>query len=269
MSYSQFDEERFILEAFPANLPGNGRHQPISATDGIHTTKCQWCELYQEQWDQPCPTKKRFLEIGAWDPITFSNTRALVELGWRGVMIEPSPGPFIELLLCCTACGEGVDTREHLVWGKRNGKACPKCGAVRYGYSDRITLVLAAVGLEAGLVQMEVTDDALSSSNAENLATWKELGGYYGRQLVSQITLEQIANQFGGFDLISIDAEGTSVDLFSHAMALGWRPHVWVVEIDNRAQELAATAEAAGYRSMNDIGYGKLGNGTNVVWVRK
>ena len=32
-----------------------------------------------------------FLEIGAFDPIRFSNTRALFEKGWHGTMVEPSP----------------------------------------------------------------------------------------------------------------------------------------------------------------------------------
>lgn len=31
-----------------------------------------------------------FLDIGAFDPFLFSNTRALYELGWNGVMVEPS-----------------------------------------------------------------------------------------------------------------------------------------------------------------------------------
>lgn len=33
----------------------------------------------------------RYLDIGAYDGITFSNTRALAELGWNGVLIEPDP----------------------------------------------------------------------------------------------------------------------------------------------------------------------------------
>ena len=36
----------------------------------------------------------QFLEIGAYHPEEFSNTRALVELGWGGVYVEPSPKCF-------------------------------------------------------------------------------------------------------------------------------------------------------------------------------
>lgn len=36
-------------------------------------------------------------EFGAWDGIHLSNTRALIQRGWRGVMIEADPGKFSEL----------------------------------------------------------------------------------------------------------------------------------------------------------------------------
>ena len=35
-----------------------------------------------------------FIDIGANDGLTLSNTRALAELGWRGVFVEPSPKSF-------------------------------------------------------------------------------------------------------------------------------------------------------------------------------
>lgn len=38
-----------------------------------------------------------FLDIGANDGKTFSNTRRLYELGWRGICIEPSPKAFERL----------------------------------------------------------------------------------------------------------------------------------------------------------------------------
>lgn len=38
-----------------------------------------------------------FLDVGANDGVTFSNTRALAERGWRGVLVEPSPQAFAKL----------------------------------------------------------------------------------------------------------------------------------------------------------------------------
>src|SRR6266566_887458 len=40
----------------------------------------------------------RFLDIGAFDGLTFSNTRCLAELGWGGVLVEPSPAAFVHLM---------------------------------------------------------------------------------------------------------------------------------------------------------------------------
>ncbi|SRR6266567_8798456 len=225
-SYSQFEEQDHILRAFVRlDAPG------------------------------------RFLDIGAWDPITFSNTRALVEMGWSGVMIEPSPGPFIEILRCCTKCGSGVDEREHERYGERKQKECSKCGGTRYGLDPRFTLILAAVGLESGFVAISVTDDALSTNDAKNLEVWKELGGFYGNIVVPTITLENISNQWGGFHFINIDVEGHSTDLLKRIIQIGWQPTCICVETDGRDQEIISVATA-----QYNVVYG---NGTNIVLVRK
>lgn len=42
--------------------------------------------------------KGTFLDIGAFDGVTFSNTRALLELGWSGTMIEPDPRNVVKLM---------------------------------------------------------------------------------------------------------------------------------------------------------------------------
>ena len=38
-----------------------------------------------------------FADIGANDGITFSNTRKLLELGWKGIFVEPSPAAYFRL----------------------------------------------------------------------------------------------------------------------------------------------------------------------------
>ena len=60
--HSQNDEEKWILEYFKSH--------PIA----------------------------RFLDIGAHDGVTLSNTRALAELGWGGTLVEPSAIPFRALM---------------------------------------------------------------------------------------------------------------------------------------------------------------------------
>lgn len=43
------------------------------------------------------------LEIGAFDGITFSNTRALLERGWHGILIEPDPRNVVKLIENCAS----------------------------------------------------------------------------------------------------------------------------------------------------------------------
>jgi Methyltransferase FkbM domain len=229
--YSQFDEQEHILQAL---------------RDVVHADGSPF----------------RFLDIGAWDPITFSNTRALVELGWSGVMIEPAPGPFLELLRCCTKCGVGVDVRAREVYGKRQQRECDKCGSLRYGFDLRFTLILGAVGTEAGFTRICATDDALSTSNAKSLETWDKLGGFYGWLLTPTITLEDIANRFGGFDFVNIDVEGTSTELLLKMLQLGWQPKCICVETDGRDQEILSAATPLHYHCT-------YANGTNLVLVRQ
>lgn len=194
MSYSQYDEERFIVEA-------------VGGMSGS------------------------FLDLGAYHPTEKSNTRALFEGGWGGVMVEPSPGPMRALL-------------------------------VEYGKEDRIKLIQAAVALTPGLVDLWVSDDAVSTSDQSSYATWKEAGGFFGQMRVPAITLNEIANQFGGFDFVNIDIEGLSVDLFTQALYLGWEPKCWCVEHNDRLGELLTEATGKGYVAT-------MTNSCNVVLVKK
>ena len=174
----------------------------------------------------------RFLDIGAWDPKTFSNTRALYELGWSGVMIEPSPTPMLSLLK-------------------------------EYGKEPRITLVQAAVAPTETIVAFEMSDDSVSTSDPASYAKWKDQTHFHGTVMVRTITWDQICLWYGGFDFVNIDAEGTSVDLFHEMLKAGARPQCCCVEHDGRLAELAAAATSQG------IGYKMVySNGTNALFAR-
>jgi hypothetical protein len=190
-----------------------------------------------------------FLDIGAWTATTFSNTRALFEAGWSGVLIEPSPGPFLQLLRTCSACGTAP--LEH--YGGRRGRrpdGCFTCGqSLRYGQDPRLTLILAAVGLTSSLLRLHATDDALTTSSGTQYEVWRDKGGFYGCFHIPQITLESIAAQFGAdFGFVSIDTEGTSVDLCGRMLDLNIRPRCICVEHDGHIDGLTSHAERHGYR---------------------
>lgn len=172
-------------------------------------------------------TTAKLLDVGAWDPIDKSNSRLLIEQGWMAVLVEPSPGPLRALV-------------------------------AEYESNPRVEVIGAVVAEKPGLVWLNVTDDAVSSSDAAVQETWAEAGGYYGGMHVPAVTFPEIWNQFGGFDYVDIDAEGNSVNLACLYLRLGGRPKVFLVEHDNRVAELMACFQGYGYKLVHM-------NGTNAI----
>lgn len=196
-NYSQNDEQRVILEAFHGHKPG------------------------------------RFLDIGAYDAKMLSNTRALYELGWGGVMIEPSPECFAGLM------------RE-------------------YGHDPRIELVLGAVGRRDDLIKMHMTADALSTSDVGHLERLGDSVKFSGRAYVWQLDLRELLARLGRiFDFVNIDVEGSSAELFLYALdCMIIPPRVYCVEHDHRHAQMCLKASAHGYREA-------MRSGENCVFVRE
>ena len=167
----------------------------------------------------------RFLDIGAWHAKDLSNTRALYERGWSGVLVEPSPEPCLGLLK-------------------------------EYGNEERISLVCACVGGMETFAQFHASADALSTSSQANFEKWRAVGGFYGRFYSPRIELGDLMERFGEFDFISIDAEGSSVEIFSELLRLPrfidgeGLPRCICVEHDNRNVECLDMAKAHGYREV-------------------
>ncbi len=89
------------------------------------------------------PPSGRLLDIGAFLPSLFSNSRALLDLGWSGVLVEPSPDPFNNLL-------------KH------------------YRDNQRVTLVNCAIAKTAELARFwDSGGDALSSASEDHLKKWE------------------------------------------------------------------------------------------------
>ena len=210
--YSQYGEQAAILDAF-------GRCAECNHDHGMHSPHCVF-------------TQPRFLDIGAWHPTIFSNTRALYELGWSGVLVEPSPGPVLSLL-------------------------------TEYHAEPRIQIVAGAVALPGWprAVPITVTDDGTSSADEATVSKWRELVQYRGVLHVATVTLESISAQFGHFAFWNIDAEGMSAEIFKRMIELEYRPHCVCVEHDGRIEELLTVATAVGYKCT-------MTNGTNMVVVR-
>ena len=174
----------------------------------------------------------RFLEIGACDGLLVSNTLALVELGWSGVMVEPSPRAFLEL-------------------------------QKRHGRNPKLTLVHAAVGLNHGMSKFWDSPGAEGYATTEegNRAKWQHLAVFEQPFYVPLVPWATILEEFPGtIDFLSIDTEGTSTDLFLAFPFDIEHPTVVCVEHDGRIAECLAHAQRWQYREV-------ARNGENLVLV--
>lgn len=176
------------------------------------------------------PGHGQFLDIGAWNAEDKSNTRALFERGWSGVLVEPSPGPARGLIAA-------------------------------YGGCQYVSVVCAAVARERSLVRMQITDDALSTTEQGNYEAWESQGGYFGSCYVPTVTIKDLINQFGAFHFVNIDTEGTSVDLLHALLETPMDPQCICVEYDKRLEEAVQLGLSRGYRIVD-------ANGTNLILAR-
>jgi len=180
--------------------------------------------------DQP----GRFLDIGAYNPKLFSNTRALYERGWSGVMVEASPGPFLDLL-------------------------------IEYGKCDRVELVCGAVSstLKPGWpARFHHSEAGVGTSNEAHYQKWRDKATFEGAFFVPVISMQILLCFFGAdFDFVNIDVEGESATLFLDALGRQLRPKCFCVEHDGRQEEITLAALKAGY-CMEHL------NGENVIFAR-
>ena len=160
-----------------------------------------------------------FLDIGAYDGRTRSNSYALAQMGWSGVLVEPSAPVFTELLNL-------------------------------HGKNSKLHLVQCLIGSKRGLVPFWPSRDGVSTSNKDHYEKWKDDAEFEPVVYVPQITVPDLIEELPVIlesTVVSIDVEGGSAELF-----LGWpfelcRPEVFCVEYDDRASELASFADQYGY----------------------
>jgi FkbM family methyltransferase len=179
-------------------------------------------------------TAGHLLDIGAYLPDTFSNSRALIDKGWSGVLVEPSPVPFQALL-------------------------------AHYKDNPKITLVNAAVGVESKWLDFyDSNGDALSSSNVAHVLRWTQNNGVkFTKFAVKSVAISDLFAQFGfEYDVINIDVESQNAEIF---YALPWhclpRTRIICVEHDGCFNEMQA--------HLSDYGFVKTAmNFENIIFSR-
>jgi FkbM family methyltransferase len=150
-----------------------------------------------------------FLDIGANDGLTYSNSRALALLGWRGVLVEPAESAFRKL------GAHYKEIRPADDGDLSKGMVC----AVASG----INLVNAAITTEDGPIDFwdsgthlrKGDTSLLSTTIPSEMARWKTSGEKFTKTQVRGITFATLMKETGvtRFDFISIDCEGADYDV--------------------------------------------------------
>lgn len=140
-------------------------------------------EQYIIEYFKDTPIGK-FIDIGAYDVIKFSNVRALYEKGWSGVMAEPSPTCFASIY------GHYID-------------------------EPRIEVINCAVGVTGGMIDFYSCEDAVSTSDIEHMKKWQAAGVPFTKIKVMQVNVIDFMNQYcKDVDFLTIDTESTNIQLF-------------------------------------------------------
>ncbi|HEX4240904.1 MAG TPA: FkbM family methyltransferase [Steroidobacteraceae bacterium] len=175
-----------------------------------------------------------FVEVGAFDGISFSNSSCLADAGWHGVLIEPIP---------------------------RFAQQCRE----RYRGNDRIRIIEAAVG--AGESQVEITvAGPFTSTNGNVVERYRSLEwsstALEGASVITvpQRPLDGILEEAGGgraLDVLIVDVEGAEDAVFSGFSLERWRPRMIIVELSHTHPDLHAISahDALLQRSIASAGY--------------
>lgn len=164
----------------------------------------------------------RFLDVGAGDGITFSNTRPLFALGWKGVCVEPAPS--------------------QLRWLYEN-----------YDNSDEVQICPCAVGELAkisGVPFWDARDFSTTSLAHRDIITARSQGKikFRDRRVIVVSWWELLGIHPGPYDFVNIDVEGTNCELLASMPFNSVRPEMVCIEIDPAYQLtwMGGTLAAAG-----------------------
>lgn len=137
--------------------------------------------------------KGTFLDLGSNDGVTLSNTRALSELGWCGVLVEPSPQAFPKLKKLYEEEKKGCFYLYNCAIGNNNGKGVLHDSGELLKTGDR-ALVSTMVKKETERFSKVVPYDEV------------EVKVYRWKTFYNRLTIKK-------FDFVSIDCEGLDIDI--------------------------------------------------------
>ena len=150
-----------------------------------------------------------FVEVGAFDGYTFSNTWGLAQRGWRGIYVEPIP-KYANQCRKNHSKHRGVSVVEKIVSSTTG---------------DKETIFLAGTLSTTSTEQLE----------SYRLQEWSQKHVSDKQIIVTTTTLHDLLeaeNVNVGFDLLVVDVEGTEDIVFSGFDIAWWKPKMIIVELE-------------------------------------
>jgi FkbM family methyltransferase len=171
-----------------------------------------------------------YVDVGAYHPMTLSNTYSLYRQGWRGIAIDPNPD----------------------------------CGKLFARFRPEDVFLQSAVGMGATSVEMAMFKEATFNCTADQVDQVPEKVRRDSRLLkVPLRSLSEIfaSNGIQKIDLLSVDCEGNDLNVLRSNEWSRWKPSVICVEdhVENWARsETALFLDALGYSLKYRVGFSSI-----------
>lgn len=184
-----------------------------------------------------------FLDLGANDGITLSNTYALVWRGWDGTFVEASPEAFKRL----------SETHKD---------------------NDRLVLLNFAAGNFDGEIVLHESGQLLgqgdislvSSTKPEELKRWESISMPFTPVTVPCATFKtlQLKSKYAKYDFISIDIEGLDIDLLRQMDLKELGCKCLCIEHNGNESVLQEVANICNWYGLNQV---LLKNAENIIYA--
>jgi FkbM family methyltransferase len=162
--------------------------------------------LLKQYYEMYLPDKGVFVEIGAFDGDSFSNTSGLADKGWEGHYVEASPAFASQCLL------------RH----KENNVK-----VYNYAISDQEEILKLHIGGPLSTISLETKDAYKEIDWAKNVKFQEEIQ-ISAVRLDKFLTSSEIKRKF---DLLVIDVEGYEEKVFNSFDLKFWNPRMIIVEL--------------------------------------
>jgi FkbM family methyltransferase len=164
-------------------------------------------------------TEGMFVEVGAYNGISFSNSSCLADMGWHGILIEPIP---------------------------KFAQACRDL----YRENERVQVIETAIGATNSSIKITVAQ-SLTTANEKLLAEYEKIE--WAKKSIKdatsmEVSLRRLDDVLEAsvpekpIDVLIVDVEGAEASVFAGFTIERWRPRVLIVELAHTHPDLHAVS---------------------------